>query len=191
MIRREGTLSWRWTAWRAVISAFVLFHLSALIIWTIPPCELKRRLAPPNSAPYYYYVLPLGIWQWWAIFAPEPIKETFLLNAEVIDAKGLRHVFEFPRIGELPWYRKLAKYRQPKFTANMNDGEFLAQREFAARHAVRQLNLTEDSFPAAVSLYYELKPAPPPGTWVTDPMERPRIHVIQRYQFATPKEVHP
>ena len=105
-------MSWRWTAWRAVISAFVLFHISALMIWTMPTCQIKERF----SAPYYYYVLPLGIWQWWAIFAPDPIKDTLVLDAEVIDAKGMRHIHEFPRIGDLPWYGKLPRYRQPKFT---------------------------------------------------------------------------
>ena len=49
-------------------------------------------------------MLPLGLWQWWAMFAPEPINETFVLDAEVIDAKGMRHIHEFPRIGDLPWY---------------------------------------------------------------------------------------
>jgi hypothetical protein len=180
-------LSWRWTAWRAVISVFVLFHLSALMIWTMPPCQIKERF----SAPYYYYVLPLGIWQWWAIFAPDPIRNTLALDAEVIDAKGMRHIHEFPRVGNLPWYRKLVMYRQPKFTHNMNDLEFRRQREFAARHAVRQLALGEESFPVAVSLYYQVKYSPPPGTSTADPMERPGIEVIERYQFASLKEVRP
>jgi hypothetical protein len=180
-------LSWRWTAWRIVISAFVLFHLSALMIWTMPSCEIKERF----SAPYHYYVLPLGIWQWWAIFAPDPLKNTLALDAEVIDGKGMRHIHEFPRIGDLPWYSKIPRYRQPKFTANMNDPEFTRQREFVARHAVRQLGLGEESFPVAVSLYYQVKVTPPPGTWITDPMERPQMQVIQRYQFASMKEVYP
>ena len=64
-------MAWRWTAQRLVISAFVLFHLSALIIWTMPPCAIKDRFAKP----YHYYVLPLGVWQWWSIFAPEPMRE--------------------------------------------------------------------------------------------------------------------
>ena len=38
-------MAWRWTARRLVISAFVLFHLSALIIWTMPPCYIKDRFA--------------------------------------------------------------------------------------------------------------------------------------------------
>jgi hypothetical protein len=180
-------VSWRWTAWRTVISAFVLFHMSALMIWTMPPCQIKERF----SAPYYYYVLPLGIWQWWAIFAPDPIKNTLMLDAEVIDAKGMRHIHEFPRIGDLPWYGKLPRYRQPKFTHNMNDGEFATQRKFVARHAVRQLALGEDSFPVAVSLYYQVKNTPPPGSWDDDPMVRPETLVIARFQFDSLKEVRP
>jgi hypothetical protein len=184
-------VSWRWNAWRVVISAFVLFHVSALMVWTMPPCAIKTFVATPFSAPYYHYVLPLGLWQWWAIFAPDPIRDTLVLDAEVIDANGMRHLHEFPRIGDLPWYRKFTRYRQPKFTSNMNDREFVKQRQFVARHVVRQLNLGEDAFPLGVSLYYQVKTTPPPGTWTTDPMERPKIQVIERYEFASLKEVRP
>ena len=85
-------MSWRWTARRSVISAFVIFHLSALVMWTMPPCAIKARC----QGPYYYYVLPLGLWQWWAIFAPDPIRHTMVLNAEVVDAKGMRHIVRVP-----------------------------------------------------------------------------------------------
>jgi hypothetical protein len=170
-----------------LISAFVLFHLSAIAVWTMPDCEIKGRC----MRHYKYYVVPLGVWQWWSMFAPEPIKETHLLDAEVIDAKGMRHFFEFPRIGDLPWYAKVGRYRQPKFTANMSDQEFRAQREFAARHAIRQLGLTADVFPVMVNLYYQLKPAPPPGTSAYDPMERPLIKEVGRYLFPKLEEVRP
>ena len=63
-------MAWRWTARRWAISAFVLFHLSALVMWTMPPCGIKTQF----QSPYRYYVLPLGLWQWWAIFAPDPIR---------------------------------------------------------------------------------------------------------------------
>ena len=89
--------------------------------------------------------------------------------------------------------RKLARYRQPKFTANMNDGEFRDNEEFAARHAVRQLDLTEDSFPVAVNLYYEVKPGTTARNlgYRSDGARR-WIHVISgRYQFASLKEVRP
>ncbi len=130
-------MAWRWTARRRALSAFVIFHLSALIVWTMPQCALKAAV----QGPYRYYVLPTGMWQWWAIFAPDPIRNTMVLNAEVVDARGMRHTYEFPRLADLPWWQKLLQYRQPKFTANMVIDEYKRQREFTARHAVRQLGL--------------------------------------------------
>jgi hypothetical protein len=180
-------MAWRWTARRWAISAFVLFHLSAIAMWTMPFCAIKARF----QTPYCYYVLPLGLWQWWAIFAPDPIRNTLTLNAEVLDAKGMRYVYEFPRIGDLPWWQKFGRYRRPKFTANMMIDEYKTHRTFTARHAVRQLGLGEAAFPLWVSLYVEVKDSPPPGTGVSDPMDTPRVEVIDRYQFASLKEVRP
>ncbi|HZW31914.1 MAG TPA: hypothetical protein VFF52_14475 [Isosphaeraceae bacterium] len=180
-------MAWRWTARRVGISAFVIFHLSALIFWTMPNCAIKERF----QSPYRFYVLPLGIWQWWAIFAPDPPRCTNVLDAEVIDAKGMRHVYEFPRIADLPWWQKIPRYRNPKFNCNMGSEEYAKHREFTARHAVRQLGLGAEVFPVWVSLYLELKDAPPPGIGVADPMAPSRIQVLDRFQFASLKEVRP
>jgi hypothetical protein len=184
-------MAWRWTARRWVISAFVIFHLSALIMWTMPQCAIKARC----QAPYYYYVLPLGLWQWWAIFAPDPIRNTVVLNAEVVDSKGMRYTFEFPRIGDLTWWQKLPRYRHPKFTNNMLIEEYKVHRTFTARHAVRELakqhSVGEESFPVWVSLYLDIKDSPPPGTGASDPMATPRVEVVDRFQFASMKEVRP
>jgi hypothetical protein len=180
-------MAWRWTARRLVISAFVIFHLSALILWTMPDCAIKKQFQPP----YRYYVLPLGLWQWWAIFAPDPIRNTTTLNAEVVDTKGMRQVYEFTRIGDLPWWQKFPRYRNPKFTANMSNDEYTKHREFTARHAVRQLGLDAASFPVWVSLYYDVKDSPPPGMGAVDPMAPKRLQMIERYQFGSLQEVLP
>ncbi len=181
-------MDWRWTARRLAISAFVLWHLSALSIWTMPDCAIKNRFI----APYRYYVLPLGIWQWWAVFAPNPLRENRKLEAEVIDAKKLIHVYEFTTLSDLPWNEKIARYRHPKFTDNMmTGGEYGRQREFTARHVVRQLGLKEDAFPLTVSLYVKVADTPEPGTAVADLMTPPRIHMLERFQFASLKEVRP
>lgn len=177
--------TWRWTAKRVVISAFVLFHLAALSIWTNPECLIKNRFAPV----FRYYVLPLGLWQWWGVFAPDPLKDTLYLNVEVIDSKGLRHLYEFPRIGDLPWWKKLAHYRDPKFAANMPVEEYKTLRVFTARHAVRQLGLKSDAFPLTASLFFEIRSTPPPGTSEIDPMAPKRIEMIDRIQIASLSEV--
>ncbi|MFI5461700.1 MAG: hypothetical protein ACHRXM_40465 [Isosphaerales bacterium] len=180
-------MAWRWTARRLVISAFVLFHLSALVIWTMPRCYIKDRFA----GPYYYYVLPLGIWQWWAMFAPDPVRNTVVVDAEVVDAKGIRRIFEFPRIADLPWWSKIPRYRDPKFSNNMANDEYLKSRQFAARHAVRQLGLGPEAFPVCVSMYYKVKDSPPPGTAFSDPMAPTRVQMLERYEFTSLKEVRP
>jgi hypothetical protein len=177
----------RWTARRLIVSAFVAFHLSAIIMWTLPPCLIKERF----MMPYRYYVLPLGIWQWWAIFAPDPIKENWLLEAEVVDVQGIRRIYEFPTIGDLSWWARVPRYRHPKFTSNMMDPEYTRQRVFAARHVVRQLGLAEEAFPLTVTLYCRIQPTPPPGTATVDPMTPRRIHVIDRFPFESIKEVRP
>ena len=184
-------MAWRWTARRWVTSAFVIFHLSALAMWTMPQCAIKARC----QAPYFYYVLPLGLWQWWAIFAPEPIKNTMVLDAEVVDAKGMRYTYEFPRLADLTWWQKFPRYRNCKFTSNMLVEEYKTQRTFTARHAVRELikehRLDEESFPLGVCLYTQATQMPPPGTGQSDPMAEPIVSLVDRFQFATMKEVRP
>jgi len=180
-------MAWRWTARRLGISAFVIFHLSALMLWTMPNCAIKERF----QLPFRFYVLPLGLWQWWAIFAPDPPHCTNTLDAEVIDAKGIRHVYEFARIADLPWWQKIPRYRNPKFTCNMGSAEFARQREFTARHAVRQLGLGPEVFPVQVNLHLVLKDAPPPGSGVADPMAPTRVELLDRFQFGSLKEVRP
>jgi hypothetical protein len=180
-------MAWRWTARRVVISAFVIFHLSALAIWTMPDCAIKSQCGPP----YRYYMMPLGLWQWWAIFAPDPIRSTFTLNAEVIDAQGMRHDYAFTRLADLTWWQRIPGYRNCKFTANMGAEEYAKHREFTARHAVRQLGMSAEVFPVWVSLYFQIKDAPPPGSGIADPMAAPRVHVVDRFQFRSPEEVKP
>jgi hypothetical protein len=159
-----------------------------LIIWTIPPCAIKDRF----QAPYHYYVLPVGIWQWWAIFAPDPVKENQILEAEVIDSRKIIHIYEFTKIGDLSWWDRISRYRNPKFTSNIvNGGEYAGLREFAARHSVRQLGLENEAFPVYVTLYVKSTAAPPPGTAITDPMTPPRTVVLERFSFDSAKEVLP
>jgi hypothetical protein len=177
----------RWTARRVVISAFVIFHLSALMIWTMPNCAIKAQF----QSPYRFYMLPLGLWQWWAIFAPDPLRASLTLNAEIIDAKGMRHEYPFTRLADLSWWQKIPRYRHCKFSGNMAAEEYAKHREFTARHAVRQLNMDPEAFPVWVSLYLELKDAPPPGSGVADPMAAPRVQVLDRFQFRSLKEVMP
>ena len=49
----------------------------------------------------------------------------------------------FPGWPIFRWWQKLPRFRHPKFTCNLLVEEYAPQREFAARHAVRQLKLED------------------------------------------------
>lgn len=177
----------RWTAWRLAISTFLVFHLTATVVWNIPNSPLRQCLLPA----FQRYMLPLGLWQSWWMFAPDPMRVTAVLESEVIDAQGMRHIHEFPRVAALPWWQKLPRFRHPKFTCNLMLDEFAVQREFTARHVVRQLAMKPEAFPVHVSLYCQIKEPPTPGQPFADPSAPVRLHSLGNYDFASIDEVHP
>ena len=93
---REGALTWMWTARRLAISAFLIGHMGAVSIWVLPPCPIQRRCAGTLA----YYILPLGLWQYWGMFAPDPVRDTLMLEAEAIDVRGIRYNFAFPKLAD-------------------------------------------------------------------------------------------
>jgi hypothetical protein len=180
-------MSWRWNARRLLISAYVVFHLGATVIWILPPCALKQRTMAPAS----YYMVPLGLWQCWSMFAPDPVNDTIMLDADVIDAKGLRYTFSFPRLESYTLWQGVTRFRFSKFTANLASDEFELVRKYAARHVVRQLKLAPEAFPLDVHLVYQLRKTPPPGQPPVDPLTPTKPLVLASYQFATPQEAQP
>ena len=55
--------------------------------------------------------------------------------------QGNVHVYEFPRVADLPWWKKLPRFRRPKFTCSRMVDEFATPREFTGRYVLRQLGL--------------------------------------------------
>jgi hypothetical protein len=176
-----------WTIKRLVISAFVAAHLAAVTIWIVPQCELKRRCFHTLA----YYMLPIGQWQYWGMFAPDPVKNTIWLEAIARDAKGMLHSFAFPKEQDMPTFLKIVRYRHSKYATNFAAGdEFKAHREFGARHVVRSLNLPADAFPVDVEMVFQVRVTPPLGT-VPDPMAPVVPSTIESYRFPTLEEVLP
>ena len=122
-----------WTARRLAISAFLIGHMGAVTIWVIPPCPIQRHCAETAA----FYMLPLGLWQYWGMFAPDPVRDTLMLEAEVIDVRGIRYHFAFPKLADYSRWEGTFRYRHSKYAAVMGTEESAAQREFAVRHAIR------------------------------------------------------
>jgi len=179
-------LAWRWNAWRLAISAYLVLHLTATLAWVAPPSPIKALLMPK----FQYYMIPCGLWQSWAMFAPDPMDRTITLESEVIDAKGMRHAYEFTKVAGMSWWEKIPRFRHPKLSANLLIDEYAPQREMVARHVVRQLELGPDAFPVQVALFYKVKTPPPLGSGESDPMAPSQISNLAAFEFHTWSEVH-
>jgi hypothetical protein len=174
--------TWKWTVRRLLISAFIILHIAATLVWNIPNCPIRARFL--DTASRYFY--PLGLWQYWAMFAPDPLRETVTLEAVVTDQQGLRYGFAFPKLAQEPRWKVVPKFRHPKYILYVSTDEML--RKFAARHVVRQLGLTADTFPLDVQLYYQVRQAPPPGH-LADPMAPTQPQLVGNFRFASLGEV--
>ena len=179
-------MDWRLTVRRLLISAFLMIHLSATLLWVLPACPLRQRTISLVS----YYLLPLGLWQYWTMFSPDPVRDTWTLEGEVVDAKGLRAVFTFPRLADYTVIQGIPRFRHSKYAANLSADDYVFPREFAARHVVRQLHLPADAYPVEVQLVYQVRPTPPPGHPV-DLMTPTQRSPFATYHFASAKEVQP
>jgi hypothetical protein len=182
-------LDWRWTARRWVISAFLIFHVTTTAIWVLPACPIRQVVWPTLQ----YYMVPLGLWQFWAMFAPDPMRDTITLEAEVIDKRGLRQRFAFPKVADYDTWHAIPKFRHSKYTANVSikEDDFNRVRRFAARHVVRSLQVPADAFPVDVHLFYQIKETPVPGTPPDEGIKPIRQLLLETYAFAKPSEVWP
>jgi hypothetical protein len=97
---------------RVLISVFVLVTLVTLVTANLPPSRLQDLLLNADH-PYLYGV---ALDQSWAVFAPEPRRETIKVTAQVTFADGSQATWSVPTrnpvVGEYTDYRwlKWAEY---------------------------------------------------------------------------------
>jgi hypothetical protein len=176
-----------WTLKKWALSLFVTGHVAALLTWNLPNGPLRAWLEPTAA----HYILPTGLWQSWCMFAPDPPRAKFTLEAVIIDKNGVARIYPFPYSGEMSPLEKVPLYRHAKYASNVGVKESKAQREFAARHALRSLDIPDDAYPVDLQLYYKVRPTPPPGT----PSEERTLHtensLVETYRFPNRQEALP
>ncbi len=176
-----------WTARRLVLSVLLLFQVGSTVLWCIPECPIRKWLTPYAK----YYVIPTGQWQSWAMFAPDPMRDSITAEAEVIDKNGMRYAFQFPKLADFNRIEGIVHFRFSKYTANLAGDEFRYARECAARHVLRRMNLAEDLYPLTVHLFYQMQITPAPGdeAAASSPTKPVKPYVLGTYRFDSPKEV--
>lgn len=177
-------MAWIWTARKWAVSAFVLAHVGAVVVWNLPePAALRQRLAPGLS----WYILPTGLWQDWSMFAPDPAASSVALEGVAVDRHGVLRRYEFPRLTGRSVPDAAWRYRHAKYASVVGLESSAAHREFAARTVLRRLPIPAEAYPVDVQLVYRMTITPPPG----EPATPPQTSVLGTYRFPNRAEVDP
>jgi hypothetical protein len=180
-------LNWRWTAQRLAISLFLIVHLFMVGVFNLPNCFLRQRLFLVAA----HYIIPLGLDQSWGMFAPNPVMHAKTMEVLTVDKNGIQRTFAFPKMTDFTVWQAMPRVRHSKFTSNCGQPMQTAFREFAVRHAIRQLKIPADAFPVEAELLYQTYETPPLGDEPRDPSKPPTPQSLQMYRYPTMAEVTP
>ena len=103
------------TSARLAISAFVLFHIAALLAWTLPSNSLLIGAFDHAIAPYMYLS---GLDQSWSLFAPNPMSLNTRLEAEITYADGRMSIWKFSYPQDYGYFRRYYMERYRKWASN-------------------------------------------------------------------------
>lgn len=166
------------------VKVFVVLHLLAITIWTIPtPGQqyLTGRLKPEDRAgiggyvdrflvaneaygkrgPVRFYVQATGFWQYWDMFSPNPASIDYYCTVTLQYKDGTTKEYQYPRVYLLSIYQKYAAERYRKFFERARDLDYLFKP--FAQH-VAALNTTDKSNPVVhVDLHVHSQQIAPPG----------------------------
>jgi hypothetical protein len=125
------------------VKAFVVFHLFAVIVWTLPkaPDSVKagRISATPldsllafndvhfKTSPVRFYMSPTGLWQFWDMFAPNPSPIDYYGTAVVTYQDGTAAPYPLPRVADATIPQKILAERFRKYFERVHpdSGKFL------------------------------------------------------------------
>jgi hypothetical protein len=119
---------------RGAISAFILFHVIAILCWTVP---INSPLLVGMRGLITPYMQWTGLSQSWDTFAPNPKDVNAYVKAVVITQHGHMRVFAFPRMEQLSFIERYRKERYRKFAEDIAAPDNADLLPDIARHVAR------------------------------------------------------
>lgn len=134
---------------RGAITVFLIFHILAIVVWSLPsdarPIVAVREVIAP-------YMLWTGLYQSWDMFAPNPKSKVEYIKAVVITKNRHMPVFGLPRMEELSYSARYQKERYRKFVENVLLDKNAAVWPDMIRHIARIYSNTPSDLPDKVIL---------------------------------------
>lgn len=159
---------------RSIINIFILFYMAAIMLWVCPSSRTKNALIKPIND----HILYTGVWQGFAVFAPDPRKFNLKIFATIKFDDGTETIWRFPTMENLGIFNRYCKEHYRKFTndcLNYNDSLWPdCARWIARQHDGKQKH------PVSVSLTRTFADIPP---FNEESLRKPLPEQTKSYQF--------
>ncbi len=177
---------------RIVLNLLILFHLTAIVFWSLPPpASATRPLAGHYGAlreavnrRTSAYILLTGLWQSWDMFSPNPLSLNCDVEADVTMRDGRTAAWIFPRMNELGLAQRYQMERWRKWREHVRCDDYRSIWADTARSVARRFNdATNPPVKVTLTRYWmELPPAQSPMTPVC--AYYPRTNHYQFYDYV-------
>lgn len=137
-------------------------------------------------SPLKYYLMSTGFWQYWDMFAPDPLATDYYLVGDVEFVDGTRKEGYYPRLAAMPIPERYISERYRKYLerAGNRNNRFLWSP--MAQQIAKVAERVEGKPVRSVTLVKYLRRTPPPGNPLL-PFGRAPYHT----EFITQGEVKP
>jgi hypothetical protein len=119
---------------RIAINAFIIFHLIAIVCWSLPVNNSLIHFVKESVRPYLVWS---GLFQSWDMFSPDPKSVNSYLEAVVIYTDGTSQLWSFPRMELLGAKDRYFKERYRKYEENLQNNNYPDLWPDAARYIAR------------------------------------------------------
>lgn len=163
---------------RLALTAFILFHIVAVLLWLTPVGTTSAEAARTFAANYVSWG---GLGQNWGMFAPEPSNLNIYLSANITYQDGSQHTWDFPRMDQIDLVSRYYQERYRKFEEYAHLDSASGMWPDLAVWIARQNNPEPGNPPVRVQLtrnWWTVPPPPPNGDISHDPP-----HQWQHYLF--------
>src|SRR5215212_6279761 len=100
------------TGWkRGILNILITLHVLGLFLWGLPDGKFRSYTAWP----FERYIVYMGLWHIWGMFAPAPLNINFDVRAEVRYQDGSKAEWVAPRMEELSIWQRAPKERYRKW----------------------------------------------------------------------------
>ena len=158
---------------KTVITLFIIFYIMSVILWVLPWSRTRDFFIKPITQQIYY----TGIWQGFAVFAPDPRKENYRIYATIRYDDGTEKIWHYPAMEKLGLFERYCKEHWRKYGNDCLNGNNLLWPDFA--RWVARANDEKSKHPLTVALTRTRTETMPPE----DGFGKPNPEQLEKYQF--------